>query len=324
MNEEHTFSTCVVMSTYNGSKYIVEQMDSIRKQTVPVERCYIYDDLSTDGTYDIVLEYIKKYSLHNWIVSINNSNLGWRMNFLQGFEKAKEDLIFPSDQDDIWPLDKVETAIRLFTQNKDMLLLRGKSVDILNSEQIEKTHFFEQQNCENDEFSYQEFHKPSPGCALCFKNEFFRVVKKYYYEGESHDAFLIHMARVLGGAYRTNKNMVFHRVHQNNTFSTERKLNSYRTYYINKTERFLKMNHAMRSAISDLNCYSEEKYNILSFLESWSHARIDFLRTKRFIYALKLIKYVKCYGKSGLMSSCKHYLTEIYHTFTDHVYEQEI
>ena len=56
----------LVMTTYNGLKYISEQLDSIRTQTLLPDEVLIYDDRSTDGTYEYVQEYIDRYNLHTW------------------------------------------------------------------------------------------------------------------------------------------------------------------------------------------------------------------------------------------------------------------
>ena len=49
----------LVMTTYNGLKYISEQLESIKNQTVLPDEVLIYDDRSTDGTYEYVQEYIQ-------------------------------------------------------------------------------------------------------------------------------------------------------------------------------------------------------------------------------------------------------------------------
>ncbi|GCF93913.1 glycosyl transferase family 2 [Enterococcus florum] len=107
-------SVSVIMPTYNGEKNILEQLDSIRQQTYPVEEVIILDDRSTDNTVSMVKEYIKKYNLTNWQVEENKKNLGWRLNFFCLLNKASGDIVFPSDQDDIWYLDKINKMVDFF------------------------------------------------------------------------------------------------------------------------------------------------------------------------------------------------------------------
>ena len=61
----------VAMATYNGHKYIVEQLDSIRNQSLKVDEVVICDDQSSDDTVSIIRNYIEKYKLDNWKVTVN-------------------------------------------------------------------------------------------------------------------------------------------------------------------------------------------------------------------------------------------------------------
>ena len=93
--------TSVVISTYNGEKYIIEQLDSLRKQSRPADEVIIADDCSSDHTVDIVKQYINQNKLNSWQVIVNDHNKGWRRNFMETMWNATGDLIFPCDQDDI-------------------------------------------------------------------------------------------------------------------------------------------------------------------------------------------------------------------------------
>ena len=66
----------LIMATYNGEKYIVEQMESIRRQTLQPDEVIICDDHSTDKTLTLMQEYVKKYKL-NWSIILNEKNLGY-------------------------------------------------------------------------------------------------------------------------------------------------------------------------------------------------------------------------------------------------------
>ena len=66
--------TSVVLAAYNGEKFISEQLESIRIQTVPVDEVIIVDDQSTDQTVNICQQFIAQYQLANWRVEINEFN----------------------------------------------------------------------------------------------------------------------------------------------------------------------------------------------------------------------------------------------------------
>ena len=91
----------VVMCTYNGEKYLREQMDSILAQTYPIHEIIVCDDCSTDGTMNILQEYATKFPFIK--VHRNTRNKGCNQNFHDIFYQVskKVDYIAISDQDDI-------------------------------------------------------------------------------------------------------------------------------------------------------------------------------------------------------------------------------
>jgi glycosyltransferase involved in cell wall biosynthesis len=95
----------IVLCTYNGEKYLKEQLDSILSQTYPIYEFIIRDDLSSDGTVDIIKEYQQKYPVINF--RQNEKNLGYNANFSTAIKEATGDFIAISDQDDIWLPDKI-------------------------------------------------------------------------------------------------------------------------------------------------------------------------------------------------------------------------
>lgn len=117
-----SLSASVVMPTYNGQENIIEQLETIRLQTYPIKEVLMCDDGSTDDTVSIVKQYIIDNGLSNWKILENTKNLGWRLNFFNLLNMATGDIIFTSDQDDIWYEDKVERMIDMF-QNQDVNVL---------------------------------------------------------------------------------------------------------------------------------------------------------------------------------------------------------
>jgi glycosyltransferase involved in cell wall biosynthesis len=101
----------VVICTYNGEKYIREQLDSILSQTYPVYEIIIQDDGSTDNTLSVVQNYQGKFPVIQCFR--NEKNVGCSKNFITAFQRATGDYIAPSDQDDIWFPHKIETMLNL-------------------------------------------------------------------------------------------------------------------------------------------------------------------------------------------------------------------
>ena len=92
----------VVVTTYNGEKYLEEQLESIKNQTKHVDEVLIFDDQSQDDSFRIAEQYIEKNTLIGWKAIRNSTNKGWRKNFFDGIQLATGEVIFLCDQDHIW------------------------------------------------------------------------------------------------------------------------------------------------------------------------------------------------------------------------------
>lgn len=110
----------ILMATYNGEKYIKEQIDSILNQSFSDFRLLISDDCSTDCTREILNQYVEKDS--RVVVFLQNKNLGIVRNFEYLMEKVENEYFMFSDQDDIWQKDKVRKSIDILTKTDSDLV----------------------------------------------------------------------------------------------------------------------------------------------------------------------------------------------------------
>ncbi len=117
------------MCTYNGEKYLREQLDSILNQTYPIMEIIIQDDVSTDSTVAICNEYAAKHD--NIRVYINKENAGVNVNFRTACKRATADFIAISDQDDVWFPDKIEKLVNAIGSHAMAFSthLRGEDMD---------------------------------------------------------------------------------------------------------------------------------------------------------------------------------------------------
>ena len=99
----------VVMCTYNGEKFLREQLDSIVGQTYPIHRLIVQDDGSTDSTVEIVREYAARHPFIE--LYVNGRNLGFHLNFKTAVMRATADFVAIADQDDVWFADKIERQV---------------------------------------------------------------------------------------------------------------------------------------------------------------------------------------------------------------------
>lgn len=107
----------VALCTYNGEQYVAEQLISILNQTTLVDEIIVSDDGSIDKTIEVV-ESIKNTSLIPIYIYKHNMRLGVCANFEYALSLCNGDIIFLSDQDDIWNTHKVETIMKWFDENQ--------------------------------------------------------------------------------------------------------------------------------------------------------------------------------------------------------------
>ena len=105
--DNEVFKISVVMATYNGARYLPEQLDSIIAQDYPISEIIVQDDGSADDTMQILNSYAKQ---HPYIKVFRNTGThGINGNFFSAMRRATGDYIAISDQDDIWEKDKLST-----------------------------------------------------------------------------------------------------------------------------------------------------------------------------------------------------------------------
>lgn len=146
-------TTSVALCTYNGEKYIEAQLRSILNQTLSVGEIVICDDRSVDNTIEIV----KKISSETNIpihIYINEKNLGCIKNFEKAISLCCGEIVFLSDQDDIWLSNKVDYITKYFEENPNKNVVFGNAILIdENDKTIMKPHAFD--HCKNkDSFFY--------------------------------------------------------------------------------------------------------------------------------------------------------------------------
>src|ERR1700741_8897 len=98
----------VVMTTYNGERFLVQQIESILSQTLPPKEIIVCDDGSSDGTVNILEKYRKSHSI---IYHVNEKRLGVVNNFKKAVSfTSPGNYVALSDQDDIWLPEKLERS----------------------------------------------------------------------------------------------------------------------------------------------------------------------------------------------------------------------
>lgn len=116
--EEYKNNISVALATYNGAKFLHEQLLSLINQTYPPKEIIIVDDCSKDNTLQIIQDAQKKYSFIKLFV--NAQNKGPIKTFELAISKCSSNYIALSDQDDIWELDKLEVSLKELKSIEDV------------------------------------------------------------------------------------------------------------------------------------------------------------------------------------------------------------
>ncbi|ACT49376.1 glycosyltransferase family 2 protein [Methylovorus glucosotrophus] len=112
----------VAIATYQGSKYLREQLDSIAQQTVLPDEVIIYDDASSDDTANEA-ELYSQTSPFLINVFRQAKNVGFRENFDSALCACCGDLVFLCDQDDVWLPNKIESVLNVFQTHTSAVLV---------------------------------------------------------------------------------------------------------------------------------------------------------------------------------------------------------
>ena len=283
--------TSLVMTTYNGVKYLKDQLDSIKNQSLQPDEVIIVDDCSTDDTVKFLKDYIYKYSLDCWKIYINSSNQGWKKNFKIGIDKATNPLIFLADQDDIWHLNKIEKMTMTMNEDSDILLLCSNyHIFVEGKDKSPKTYFQKMNNdgkVEKISINPKWAYISRPGCTYCFRRSFYESIKNQWDTNYAHDAILWRWACIYDGLFILNEPLIEFRRHGDNSTSNVKKsklsrLNDIRCY-----------EHYYEIAIN--NVKNEKDRNILLKGVKFLKLREQLLENGRFSDWLVLLLFYRKY-----------------------------
>ena len=204
----------IALCTYNGEKYIEEQLDSLIHQTYQPDEIIICDDQSKDNTVNIAKSLLSGWS-GAWKVIINKENLGYKKNFQKAISLCRGDIIFLSDQDDVWDCNKLNIILDTFQKHpKAMMIFHDAELVNRNLQTIYPSLW------QNMGFDYQEvmnnmygrFIKGNvvQGAACAFRKKLFQISQPFPIEA-IHDEWLALNAIPNGGIYPVNKKLLKYR-----------------------------------------------------------------------------------------------------------------
>ena len=213
----------VAICTYNGEKFIGEQIDSILHQTMRPDEIIICDDCSFDKTLDIVTDILSNWE-GKWKVVRNEHNLGFSKNFVKAISLCSGDIIFLSDQDDVWDSNKIKIIMDVFQfqENVDMVFHNAEIVDEhLNS--LGATFWGNQCNIQKVmgmKFSALLVCNNVQGASLAFRKSLFEKSIPFP-DGIAHDDWLALNAYFTKSIYPINECLVKYRQTGKNVLGAE-------------------------------------------------------------------------------------------------------
>lgn len=286
----------VLLSSYNGEKYIEEQLDSLLNQTIDGVTILVRDDGSKDSTKEILAHYAEQGKL-GWY---SGENLGCAKSFWHLLCNCEEsDYYAFCDQDDMWDKDKLEIAVNMLKkEDNNIPLIYFSDVRVTDSKlNIISEHMVERMPLT---YPYSLIKNIAPGCTYVFNNRARELLVKYdcdKYGIDIHDWTAYKIIACFGKVIFDEKTHISYRQHGNNEIGANKKGF---TELVSAVKRF--MNDKMKN-LRELNakrleeCYGEMMTeDNLYYTRLVAHYRDDrklkseFMKSKKFKF--KGLKYI--------------------------------
>lgn len=240
----------VALCTFNGEEYVEEQLLSIIEQTVQVDEIIISDDNSVDKTIEIARKILKDYNIKHEII-INDTRLGVVKNFQQAIGMCMGDIIFLSDQDDIWIKHKVAKILEEFSKNQNLIMVFSDAELINEYGKSLKTRLWSTLDFSIDVLKNKKFievllnRSIVTGATMAFK-------KKLYYHSIPfsnywiHDGWLALNSSLYGEIVALKDPLIKYRQHSKNVIGASKKtslkriknyINNMKSLEVNRRER---------------------------------------------------------------------------------------
>ncbi|EKF52308.1 glycosyltransferase [Lactococcus garvieae] len=220
-------TTAVLVATYNGEKLLKKQLDTIREQELKPDFVLFRDDRSTDNTVSFLKSYIEQYALENWIIKINEKNIGWRLNFRQLLVDTLDydiDIAFFSDQDNIWHLDKNKHQVQVMEAHPEIELLSADiQVEKISEEVADLPRWFKYFEFNKEQvfskypprFGYSSYRV---GWVVAMRRSFIADIVKYWKPeyNITHDVLVAALSSLTETGYNLNEIVGTHLLHDRN------------------------------------------------------------------------------------------------------------
>lgn len=202
----------VAMATYNGEKYVKEQIETILKNLKDNDELIISDDGSSDMTVEIIKSFNDKK-----IKLIDGPQKGLKKNFENAINNTTGDYIFLSDQDDIWMDDKVDKVMECFNSN-NYILIQHDAIVVDENDNVIFDSFAEHRKVKTGilkNLIKNSYH----GCCIAFRKELKDEILPIPDNIYLHDEWIGLVGELNGKTYFLNEKLMKYRRHSENNSS---------------------------------------------------------------------------------------------------------
>ncbi|NJL10559.1 MAG: glycosyltransferase family 2 protein [Calothrix sp. SM1_7_51] len=206
-------SISVCMAVYNGQKYLETQISSILTQLGDSDEVIVIDDCSIDNSINI----INKFQDSRIKLIKNEINLGVVNTFQKALMNASGEIIFLSDQDDIWLFGKVKNFIEVFQSRPDITLVLSDAQIIDSQGQLAEKTFFQLRGKFTPDCFSNLIKNKYHGCTLAFRKELLEFILPFPSDTPMHDMWIGVVNSIYGKAVYIEKPLMQHRRHNTNT-----------------------------------------------------------------------------------------------------------
>lgn len=199
----------VAMATYNGEKYLKQQVDSILSQLSSEDELIISDDHSSDQTLSIIEKYKK---VDHRVKLFMNEESGVTSNFENAIKHTQNDIIFLSDQDDIWKPEKVETVKSYYEKNPKIQMIMSDITVVDNEVKTTIESFYEFRGSRSGVIK-NIIKNSYIGCAMSFRKELKAQVLPIPRKVPMHDMWIGLVADMNKSALLIPEKLIYYRRH---------------------------------------------------------------------------------------------------------------
>lgn len=258
---------CILLASYNGERYIGEQIESLLKQTIQDFVLCIHDDHSSDNTFAIIQDYAARYP--SKIIAMQNTvnSGGAKHNFVRMMLEYKEDYVMLCDQDDVWLPEKIEQTFAKMQEMENKysretpllvhtdLMVADENLQIISSSFASTINV----NCNRTQLKEQLVQNVLTGCTAMYNRALADLLLNEPDYMMMHDWYLMLIAVAFGKIEFLKERTVLYRQHGSNEIGVKdvRRLKYKLNKLLNYKEIKTAISNTYLQASSFLTCFRD-------------------------------------------------------------------